>query len=277
MVTKKLLVLGSDGMAGHLIMDYLSVKNEYKLFEMKENCFLSSNFDYINKIISYNPDIIINGLRLTVQDSEEDPQKAIFINSLLPKLLEKYFFESTVRIIHLSTDCVFSGNKGNYTEHDLPDGDSIYSMTKACGEIINNKDLTIRASYIGPNINDNNEELFDWFLKQSGEIEGYKDAYWNGVTTLELVKQIDFAIKNNIHGLYHLCSKNIICKYELLSIIKKRWNKKDVIINKNFTYKIDRSLIDLRRELSNNNFKVMIDELYIYMEANKTLYDHYNN
>jgi dTDP-4-dehydrorhamnose reductase len=115
--------------------------------------------------------------------------------------MEKMLFDSKIKIIHLSSDCVFSGDKGNYSETNIPDGDSIYGITKFCGEIVNEKDLTIRASYIGPTNRDVKEELFDWVLRQNGITKGYANALWNGITTLELAKQVHQAIRNNICGL----------------------------------------------------------------------------
>ena len=273
---KKILILGSNGIAGHVLMEYFKDKNEYELFGLVEENFSSSNYDFEKQIKKYDPNIIINTLRLVVQECEEHPKRAIFINSFIPRRLEKLFYYSEMRIIHLSTDCVFSGIKGDYSEIDPPDGTNIYSISKFCGEIINKKDLTIRTSYIGPNLINKNEELFDWFLRQNGEIKGYKNAYWNGVTTLELAKQINVVIKNNICGLYHLGSKNKISKYDLLSLIKKQWCKKNITIKEFFKCKKDRSLIDTRQKLNVLQYDKMFNELYNFMEVNESLYGHYN-
>ena len=159
---------------------------------------------------------------------------------------------------------------------DPPDGRSVYSMSKFCGEIINEKDLTIRTSYIGPCLKNKNEELFDWFIQQNGEVEGFKNAYWNGVTTLELSKQIEIVVKNNICGLYHLCSDEKISKYNLLMLIKKQWKKIDVQIRESFIDKIDRSLVDNRKNLSLLKYDNMFNELFEYMNNKKKLYGHYS-
>jgi len=272
---KKILVLGSDGMLGHLLMEYFRDINEYELFGIEEAQFSSINFDFESKIIDIMPDIIINTLRMVVHESENNPKMALYINSFFPKYIERLYYESKIKIIHLSTDCVFSGEKGNYSENDLPDGTSIYSISKFCGEIINQKNLTIRTSYIGPTLKNMNEELFDWFLHQSGEVDGYKNCYWNGITTLELAKQINVIIKNNICGLYHLGSKIKISKFDLLSIIQKQWSKNDVQIQEYFHCKIDRSLIDNRKLLNVQKYNTMFKELFNFMQSNKKLYDHY--
>ena len=276
MIVLRVLVLGSNGMAGHLIKEYLSNESEFDLFGIDEEDFYSFDINVLNSIKNINPNVIINALRITTKECEDSPKTAILINGIIPKQLEALFYYSKVKIIHLSTDCVFSGDKGNYSEKDIPDGKTIYSITKTCGEIINNKDLTIRTSYIGPNLEKNNEELFDWFMKEKGTIEGYQNAIWNGVTTLELAKKIKQSIENNYCGLYHLCSKEKISKYALLSTIKKQWNKKNISINQINSQKIDRSLVDNRQDLSVVRYDKMFSELYDYMNQKQFIYGYYN-
>jgi len=273
----RIVVLGSNGMAGHLILEFLKKNKSYELIGFDEKLFTLGNYSFVKKLDKINPDIIINTLRITIKESEDNPRNALFINSVIPKWFEKTYYNTNTKIIHLSTDCVFSGNKGNYNETDPPDGSSIYSMTKFCGEIINEKDLTIRTSFIGPNLKGKNEELFDWFLLQNGEIEGYKNAFWNGVTTLELAKQINVAITINICGLYHLCSKIKISKYELLSLINKQWCNNTIKIKESFKIKIDRNLIDNRKELNVLEYSRMFNELYNFMQRKKKSYCHYYN
>jgi len=111
--------------------------------------------------------------------------------------------DTAVKIIQISTDCVFSGKDGGYKEDSFRDGDTIYARTKALGEINNNKDLTIRTSIIGPDINEDGIGLFHWFMKQSGTIYGFRNAYWTGVTTIELAKGIEKFIEYNVTGIYH--------------------------------------------------------------------------
>ena len=273
---KKILVLGSNGMLGHLLMEYFKDKKNYEIFGLIEEQFSFIKHDYEAEINKIMPDIIINALRMVVHDSENHPKRALYINSHIPKHLEKIYFDSHVKIIHLSTDCIFSGNKGGYLENDPPDSTSVYSMSKFCGEIINEKDLTIRTSYIGPCLMNKNEELFDWFIQQNGEVDGYKNAFWNGVTTLELSKQIEIIIKENICGLYHLCSKKKISKYNLLMLIKEQWNKNNVHINKHSFNNIDRSLVDNRKELNVPKYDKMFNELFSFMNINNNLYEHYS-
>src|SRR5699024_1115052 len=106
------------------------------------------------------------------------------------------------KIIHMSTDCVFSGKIGNYKEDSLRDGETFYDRSKALGELDNQKDLTFRNSIIGPDINENGIGLFNWFMKQEGSINGYSKAIWTGVTTLTLAKAMDSALKEDLVGIY---------------------------------------------------------------------------
>lgn len=270
----KVLILGENGMAGHLIKDYLLKHTNYDLYGINEEYFWSRNEEYIKKILEIKPEIVINSLRVTVEESQNDPKSAIYINSVIPKMLEKLFLFSKTKIIHLSTDCVFSGRKGSYVEIDIPDGETVYSMTKFSGEIVNNKDITIRTSYIGPCLRNKNEELFDWFLNQNKRINGYKNAIWNGVTTLELARIINKIIINDYSGIYHICGNEKITKYDLLTIIKKQWGKKTTI-RKTDGENINRSLVDNNKYFSISNYEFMFNELYNYMIDRRKIYSHY--
>ena len=177
-------------MAGHIIYNYFNVQNSFEVYGIQGSEFNDCDNVYKIKLDKINPDIIINTLRIIVNDCETSPEVALYLNSYFPKILEKQYINSKTKIIQLSTDCVFSGKKGSYRENDIPDGSTNYSRTKFCGEVVNNKDLTIRTSYIGPNLIDTSEELFDWFLKQEDTVIGYNNAYWNGITTLELAKAL---------------------------------------------------------------------------------------
>ncbi|MCG3055850.1 sugar nucleotide-binding protein, partial [Escherichia coli] len=134
------------------------------------------------------------------------------------------------KLIHISTDCVFLGDKGNYTESDAPDGTSIYAQSKQLGEIISDKHLTVRTSIIGPELKTDGIGLFLWFMKQTGKIKGYKRALWNRVTTIELAKAIEVFIQQDVTGLYHLATEPKISKFDLLQLMKEVFQKDDVTI-----------------------------------------------
>jgi len=275
---KKVRIYGSSGMAGHMISDYLFIIKSFKVDLVNEYDIIDNNYEFNKNVIfsKPHPDYIINCIRCLVEESELNPTKAIIYNSYFPHLLADYYKNSQTKIIHLSTDCVFSGEKGSYNEDSLHDGLSNYAKTKSLGEINNNKDITIRTSYLGPTIEENNEELFDWFLLQKGEIDGYCNAIWNGLTTLALAKGISKLIKLDYSGVYHMVSNEKISKYSLLSLVKKIWQKKDVEIKKTYINNIDRSLVDNQKLIPVADYNSMFEELYEYMKRNKLQYKKYN-
>ena len=270
---KKIMILGASGMAGHTIADYLRSTEKYE-----ELCLIDKNEEYITPtyiidvekdleelkdiIDTIKPDIIINCIGLLVKACESHQHKGVWINSLFPHFLSK--FDS--KIIHLSTDCVFSGKRGLYEDTDRKDGKGWYALTKAIGEIINNKDLTIRMSIIGRELKDNGTGLFEWFMRQKGTIKGYDRAYWTGVTTLELAKAIDKLIDSNITGLYQLAFPHVISKYELIKLIAKIWNKTDITIERDIVNFHDKSLINSKHRIPNykmpESYEKMLEEYY---------------
>jgi len=269
------MIFGSTGMAGHVITRYFKSLKKHAIFNssrsrLDEDTHVLDVFNregVINYIEHVSPDIIINCTGVLIRESELYPDRAIYVNSYFPRFLENLGYKYKFKLIHLSTDCVFSGEKGNYSETDEKDGKTMYAKTKALGEIINDKDLTIRTSIIGPELKKTGEGLFHWFFGQKNEINGYNRVYWTGVTTLELAKALDVAIEENLCGLYHLVPNNKISKHELLILIKKIWNfpiriiKSDVPVN-------DKSLINTRTDFFYNvpNYEVMLKELHEWMK-----------
>ncbi len=279
---KKIVIIDSTGMAGHVISHYLESRGRFDLFNVvcepnfpnKGHYVDIENHKDLEKILrNEKPDIIINCSRYLIEESEQHPAKAVYINSFIPLFLSNISADIKAHLIHLSTDCVFSGAKGNYIEADLKDGTNYYAKTKGLGEVVNDRDLTLRTSFIGPNMNDKNEELFHWFMLQKGDIKGYANAYWTGITTLELAKSIEKAIDLNIRGLYHLVPEKNISKYDLLCLIKAIWNKKDVNIIKFENELINKSLIDSRKEIAISTYKEMFSDLYDWMNSHKILYE----
>jgi len=248
---KKLLLLGATGMAGHVAYYYLNATGKYEITNVVFRNKLTDDsilLDITDKlaieqlIIEKKPDIILNCIGVLIKGSQLFPDNAILINAYFPHLLERLAAEINAKLIHISTDCVFSGLKGNYSETDIRDADDIYGKSKGLGEVINNKDLTIRTSIIGPELKENGEGLFHWFMHQEGEVNGYLEAYWGGVTTLELVKAINMAIEEDITGLVHLTNGDKISKYELLKLFKEIWNKDNIVIKPYNGKSVDKSL-----------------------------------
>lgn len=283
---KKLLLLGATGMLGHVAYYYLKATGKYNITNVvyrtklnDESIILDiTNREATEKLIkSANPDIILNCIGVLINGSQKYPENAIYINAYFPHLLERIAAEINAKLIHISTDCVFSGLKGNYSESDIRDADDMYGKSKGLGEIINDKDLTIRTSIIGPELKQNGEGLFHWFMKQSGEINGFSKAYWSGVTTLELAKAIDATIEQNIIGLLHLTNGEKIAKYDLLSIFKEIWKVDKVQINLVEGKSIDKSLSRSVKKFKFivPSYREMLFSQKEFMKENKKLYAQY--
>jgi dTDP-4-dehydrorhamnose reductase len=286
---KKVIILGALGMAGHIMAEYLDSTKKYAIYSIarsKDSKYITKILDvkdfslleqYINEI---KPDFIINCIGILVSKSNNELTTAIQMNSYLPHFLSELGNKLDFKLIHISTDCVFSGKDGGYKEDSFRDGNDNYARTKALGEVINEKDLTIRTSIIGPELKTNGTGLLDWFLKQNTDISGYSKAYWSGVTTLELAKQTDELLEQNIKGLYHLCPENKISKYDLLKEFAKVWNK-DIEIGENPNYKVDKSLVCTRNDFkykdSRPTYEKMLLEAKEWMDNNPLNYQHYYN
>jgi dTDP-4-dehydrorhamnose reductase len=283
---KRVLILGAYGMAGHMISMYFKTMLEkYKIFDLCHTNKLNSNSILLDikdlvglkKIISnVNPDVIINCVGILNKSASIRVDETIFINSFFPRFLEEYLKNSNTKIIHLSTDCVFSGNKGGYSENDFTDGKDLYAQSKILGEINNSKDLTVRTSIIGPELKGDGIGLFHWFMNQENVIKGYSKVIWTGVTTLELAICLDKMIEQNLIGLYNLSNKIPINKYDLLSIIKNVFNK-NITIYKDDKIKCDKSLISCRKDFEHEvpDYENMIIKLKNWMVQNKQIYSQY--
>jgi dTDP-4-dehydrorhamnose reductase len=237
----RLLILGASGLIGHKLLLKLSIDFDVYgiLHKSKENygsikLFAGqkiidkvdvSDFGSICGILEViNPDVILNCVGITLRKDEiNDPFKAIKINALFPHQLANWAKANNKRVIHFSTDCVFNGSTGNYTENSLTTAENIYGRTKALGEINYDHTLTIRSSFIGQELF-GKTELLDWFLQQDGkQIKGFTNTLYSGVSTnfmAYIVKTIilDFP---KLSGLYQLATEKPISKYELLCIAKK--------------------------------------------------------
>ena len=274
-------------MLGHQVIKYFKKLDQYDLYDVSYRNKLTDRTIIIDVrkitelekyIIEVKPDIIINCIGMLIEESQEDISKAIYINSYFPHLLKSICNKINAKLVHISTDCVFSGDKGSYTETDLPDSNTIYGKTKSLGEITDNTHVTIRTSIIGPELKSNGVSLLDWFLKEkNSEINGYSEAIWSGVTTLELAKIIKIAIDSHITGLYHVTNNEKISKYELLKLFNNHINKK-FKINKNESIMNNKSLIDTRNKLNYTvpNYSIMIDEMFKELFNNPSTYKHYN-
>ena len=258
----KILILGSSGLLGNTLTKYFFQNNSFQTFgtlrdfskiyffrEKYHRNFVefSNILDFVElekKIRDIKPNVIINCLGLTNKKrivNFDLVQQYININSLFPHKLCEICSRYSVRLIHFSSDCVFSGLKGFYSENDFADPIDIYGKSKLMGELNYKNSITIRKSVIGHEITSKNG-LLEWFLNQRNDVEGYKKVFFSGLTVLELGKIIvDYILpRNNLNGLFNIAGQTI-SKFQLLKIIADVYQKPIEIIP-NELINIDRSL-----------------------------------
>jgi len=281
----KILVLGATGMAGHTISIYLK-ENGHDVTAFSRRKFKYCNningdiTDFVflkNFIEEGNYDAVINAIGILNKDAEDNKSSAVLLNSYLPHYLSDVTRNMKTRIIHMSTDCVFSGKTGGYSETSFKDGETFYDRSKALGELENDKDLTFRNSIIGPDLNKSGIGLFNWFMKQEGQINGYTKALWTGVTTLTLAKAMEKALEENLTGLYNLVNNDVISKFDLLKLFNKHIRAEKISIVPSDTVEVDKSLINTRNDFSFviPSYMQMITEMKEWIEKHKELYPHY--
>ena len=282
----KILILGSTGLIGHQIHYLLSNDSRYKIFDIAYRNKLHNSTLLLDirdekkldsEIKRIKPDYVINCVGTLIKESESDPELAIYTNSVLPHRLKNICNSLSIKLIHMSTDCVFSGkNKEPYKETDIKDGLDVYAKTKALGEIVENNHLTLRTSVIGPELKKDGEQLFNWFMSEKQEVEGFSDAIWSGVTSLELARGVKWAIENDICGLYQLTNGIPISKNEVLKLFKIYTNK-EILIRPISGINIDKSFIDTRKLINYQipSYEVMISEMIEFIKLHLDLYPHY--
>ena len=282
---KRIAVLGGTGMAGHVAVVYLEEQG-YDVFHAALDAPDTSNSKALDAtdtpgvsawLDTVDPDVILNCIGVLQKASDKRPDLAIKLNSYLPRYLEQRYKATGTRIIHLSTDCVFSGARGGYLEADVPDGEAMYDRTKALGEIVNDKDLTFRMSIVGPDRSATGIGLFNWFMGQSGTIRGFTKAMWTGLTTVELARATDAAIKQNLTGLYHLVPDAPIDKYSLLKLFRDAFDRKDIEIEPFDGFVTDKTLLNTRTDFTFeiHDYRRQLSDMYDWVTEHKALYGHY--
>ncbi len=275
----KILVLGKNGMLGHVVYNYFKELNCEIYGTVSHNgdgiiYDAFTNMEEIENIIAnIKPNVIINCIGILNKNAEDNKVLAIKLNSLLPHYLDLLSNKYNFKFIHISTDCVFEGTIGKYNEESLPDATSFYGRSKALGEINNNRNLTLRTSIIGPDNNKTSIGLFKWFITSKNKVEGYTKVIWTGVTTIELAKDIKIAIENNVCGLHHVVNNDFIAKKDLLELFKKYFNK-DIEIEANANIKSEKTLIRTSKSYNFNipSYEYMISEMKDWVLNHKELY-----
>lgn len=258
-----MLVLGADGMLGHKLIQRLGGRYE-AIGTMRGSrddvpyCdvpFFSSDliidgvdatdFDALDSLlVRVAPDVVVNCVGVIKHRLDtENPIPSITANSLLPHILADRCAARGSRLIHLSTDCVFSGRRGDYREDDVADAVDLYGRTKYLGEVADrDQALTIRTSMVGRELT-HFLQLMEWFLAQKGSIvRGFRRAIYSGVTTNFMARLIEILIQEHprLHGLYHVAGPRIT-KFDLLCEVRQAFNI-DVAIESDDEFEIDRSL-----------------------------------
>jgi len=246
----RITVLGANGMAGHVVASYLSQQGnkvdavDRTRLDVENPVSVMAFFDQLDT------DFVVNCIGLLVQPCIHRPDRASVINSWFPHYIEYCLKDSATRLIHLSTDCVFDGTKGHYVETDAHTESNAYGRSKSLGEVNNNKDLTMRMSIIGPELK-NGTGLLDWVRKNpESAIPGWDNAWWNGITTLQLAKCIDRYVRNPcVTGIYHVVNNSVnINKYELLCLINEIYDLGKTVIRNSGPKDVNKILVDARKE-----------------------------
>ena len=246
----KIIILGASGLIGHTLFQKLSErfdcvygilhssKEKYKKFGIFENDKVIDKIDVLTfneleKIFqTVDPDVVLNCVGVTKRKDEiKDIEKVLLVNAVFPHKLANWAKKNKKRVIHFSTDCVFNGKEGNYTEESVTTGEDIYGKSKALGEIKYKHTLTIRSSFIGQELS-GKTELLEWFLSQSKSVKGFRKSLYSGVSTIFMSKIVCDIIEffPNLSGLYQLATQVPISKYELICIANDYFNKNIEII-----------------------------------------------
>lgn len=256
----KILVLGASGMLGNAMVRVLAQDPHHQVFGSARSASVGKHFspelaanivsgldvenaDALARLfVQVRPDVVINCIGLVKQLAEAgDPLLALPINALLPHRLARLCELIQARLVHISTDCVFSGRKGGYLETDEADAQDLYGRSKFLGEVNYLHAITLRTSIIGHELN-SAHGLIGWFLAQQGSIKGYTRAVFSGLPTCELARVIrDLVLpRPDIHGLYHVATEPI-SKYDLLQLVNREYGKNLQIVPEDCVT-IDRSL-----------------------------------
>jgi dTDP-4-dehydrorhamnose reductase len=256
----RILILGGDGMLGHQLLRHFKGRHDvrvtlrlgceayeaYHLFD-RGTAFYgieARQTDCLLQVIAdFRPEAVVNAVGIVKQRPEsKELIPTLEINSLLPHRLALVCRTVGTRLVHLSTDCVFSGRKGHYCEADVPDADDLYGRSKLLGEVSEPPCITLRTSMIGPELS-RKTGLLEWLLAQRGHtVKGFTKAIFSGFPTSELARIVERILVNvpKAHGIYHVAAEPI-SKYDLLTLIRDRL-RLPITIERDSTFECDRSL-----------------------------------
>ena len=280
----RFLVLGAAGMAGHLISLYLREQGHDVVgFARHDLPFLEFQVEgdvidatKLRPVVRDGYDVVINCVGVLNKAAETNPNAA-WLNGELPHVLVDMTTDLPTRVFHMSTDCVFAGNTGPYTEASYPDGASAYDRTKAAGELDDEKNLTFRNSIVGPDMNPNGIGLLNWFMQQPGPVKGFTGAIWTGLTTLELAKAMEHEAKEDAHGLVNMVPEGSINKCDLLGLFNKELRGGRIEITPDGGLQLDKTLVrtNFAPTYRPKPDPEQVREMAGWVRAHRELYPHY--
>jgi dTDP-4-dehydrorhamnose reductase len=278
-------VLGATGMAGHVIANYL-VESGHEVATFSRQPlpgFQGRQGDATDPValrgalFQGDLDAVVNAIGILNREAEEHHAYAVKLNAWLPHYLSDLYLQGGPRVVHISTDCVFSGKQGGYSETSWPDGATFYGRSKALGELDNDRDLTYRTSIIGPDMRADGIGLLNWFMQQKGEVRGYVRAIWTGVTTITLARAIEHGLKEQLTGLYHLVNNRPVSKLDLLRLFNQDLRANSIVVVPSEELVVDKSLISRKAGLTFKvpGYEAMVAEMADWIVSHRSLYPHY--
>lgn len=282
----RFLVLGVSGMAGHTISVYLKERGHHVVgFSRRGVPFLKEQTIgdardgalLTEMIVEGEFDVIINCIGMLNNSAERDPEGAAYLNGELPHVLARICEGTHSRVFQMSTDCVFAGNTGPYTEDSVPDGVTVYDRTKSVGELRDDRNLTFRCSIVGPDMHPAGIGLLNWFMKQEGSIRGYTRAIWTGLTTLELAKAMEVAAFEGVSGLVNMVPPESITKNNLLWLFDRELRGGRIKIVPDESVQLDKTLVRTNFDCSYRpkGYADQVAEMAKWIRSHSELYPHY--
>lgn len=282
----KALVLGAAGMAGHVVAQHLRSAGHRTDTVARSRSRVDPTYvldlrdtDRLHHVVTEGGyDVVVNCVGLLIRDSERNPADAAYVNGYLPHHLARMVAPTSTRLVHLSTDCVFSGQHGPYREDSPYDGQRMYDRSKALGEVVNDRDLTLRMSIIGPELGLDGTGLFDWFAGQRGTVQGFTLARWNGITTIELARAISSLAGSDTTGLVHLVPTESVTKFELLTHLNDTFGH-GLSIEPMAGYQADKRLMHTRDDVpfEVRGYDAMLSDMRSWIQSHPDLYPHYQH
>ncbi len=280
---RSVLVLGGNGMAGYVVATYFQEHGyDVTVFDMEAvsgfSCTVgnATDLELLRKVVLAKPYCAVLNCIGLLQHCDEYRSSAAYLNGYLPHFLADLLKETKTKVIHISTDCVFSGKDSPYNEDAKPDASDNYGRTKAVGELDNAKDLTFRTSIIGPERNPQKNSLLNWLTRQE-QARGFTNVLWTGVSTVTLARAMETAIRADLSGIYHLVNNDAISKYDLLRLFNQYFCAGKVQIQPDDSVVSKRILHNTRTDF---DFKVptyeeMVCEAAEWVRAHRDVYPHY--